>query len=117
MTIEERISIIEKALDDKKASDITSIKVDEMTILTDYFVICSAKSTTQVKAIADNVEEEMTKVGFEPAHKEGGAECRWIVLDYGDIIVHIFYDETRMLYAFDKLWENGKNVEKFVTED
>ena len=75
---------------------------------TDYFVVCSAPTATQVRAIADNVEEELDKLEVHFSHKEGYHEGEWILLDYGDIVVHIFKNENRDYYALEKLWGDAK---------
>ena len=92
MEIKELVNYICAALSEKKAKDIDVIDVKDMTSLTEAFIICSAKSSTAVKAIADNVEEKMTELGREPMHKDGNKEARWIVLDYDEVIVHVFYE-------------------------
>ncbi|MCX4362369.1 MAG: ribosome silencing factor [Clostridia bacterium] len=106
----EKSQLICSLLDEKKAKDIVVVNLQDLTIIADCFVICSARSNTQVKALADIVEEGMSKVGVEPLRVEGKQEGRWAVLDYGDVIVHIFYEETRRLYSLENLWSNGANV-------
>lgn len=105
--------LICQALSEKKAYNITVLKVNHLTILADYFVICSAKSTTQVKALGENVEKVLAENGLEPQHKDGYTEGRWVALDYGSVIAHIFHDETRVLYALEQLWNDGANMEKY----
>ena len=100
-----------KVLDAKKANDIALLKVDGLTILADYFVICSANSTTQVRALADSVEEEFEKVGIAPLSREGKQGLNWILLDYGDFIIHIFYQETREFYNLEKLWDDAEKID------
>lgn len=103
-----------RALSDKKGEDITILDVKELTVLADYFIICSGKSAPQVRALAENVDEKLSKeLGVEPLHRDGVTEGRWIVLDYGNIIVHIFRDDTRMIYCLEKLWGNDNNIEKY----
>ena len=106
----EKVEFICKLLDDKKAKDIVTVNLENLTVIADYFIICSARSNTQVKALSDIVEEGMSKAGMEPLRAEGKQEGRWAVLDYGDVIVHIFYEETRRLYSLETLWSNGANV-------
>ena len=106
----EKVEFICKLLDDKKAKDIVMVNLENLTVIADYFIICSARSNTQVKALSDIVEEGMSKAGMEPLRAEGKQEGRWAVLDYGDVIVHIFYEETRKLYSLETLWSNGANV-------
>lgn len=115
MNTEEMKRVICKALSDKKGEDITVLDVRELTVLADYFIISSGKSAPQVRALAENVDEVLSKeYGIEPLHRDGVSEGRWIVMDYGSIIVHAFRDDTRMLYCLEKLWGNEKNIEKYT---
>ena len=98
-----------KALDDKRAKDIVVLKVDEMTVLTDYMVIATGRSVPQVKALADNVEEELAKLDLDPKRREGYTEGRWCVLDYGDVMVHVFHEQDREYYQLERLWADGTN--------
>lgn len=103
-----------KLLSDKKGSGIVYIDVESKTSLCDYFVICSGRSSTQVKSLAENLEEKMEKdCNLSPRRKEGLREGRWAVLDYEDVIVHIFNDEERDFYHLERLWEDGKNLTKY----
>lgn len=102
-----------KALSDKKAHDIVIVDVADQTVVCSYFVIASGTSTTQVRALGDNVEEALEKQGVSAIRKEGLHEGRWGVLDYGDVIVHIFNDESRLFYYLERLWDSGKNVEHY----
>ena len=101
-----------KYLSSKKAEDILSVDVREKTALCDYFVIASGRNTTQVRALCENLEEHLSKQGIEPRRTEGVRDGRWGVLDYGDIIVHIFNDESRLFYHLERLWTEGENVRK-----
>lgn len=107
----ERASLAVKVLDKKKAADVKLLKVSDLTILADYFVICSAGSTTQVKALADYVEDEFAKYGIHPTAREGKGGNEWMLLDYGDVIVHIFYREMREFYGLDKLWNDAESID------
>ena len=98
-----------KALDDKRGKDIVVLKVDEMTVITDYMVIAAGRSVPQVKALADEVDEKMAEAGWILRRSEGGTEGRWIVMDYGSILVHIFNQEERTYYNLERLWEDGSN--------
>lgn len=99
---------------DKKAYDVVSIKVTDLTIVADYFVIASGHSSTQVKALAGYVDEKLSKdKGIEPLRIEGVSEGRWIVIDYGAVIVEIFHHESRQYYQLERLWEDGKNTTKY----
>lgn len=103
-----------KFLSEKKANDIVKIYVADKTIIADYFVIASARSSTQVKALSEYVEEFVEKNGGEVRRTEGITEGRWAVIDAGDIIVHIFNDEQRLFYHLERIWGDG---EKFVDEE
>lgn len=106
------LEAIVKALDSKRAEDIQVIGVKNLTILGDYFVIANGTSTTHTKTLADEVEYQMTKLGVEPLHREGrGNGSNWIVLDYNDIIVHVFYKETRDFYQLERLWADGEKMD------
>ncbi len=105
--------IICRELDEHKAVDITILDVAHLTVVADYFVICTAKSNKQVKALAEFVEDKLEEYGIEAIHRDGLTEGKWAVLDYGGVIVHVFNDETRMFYCLEKLWADGKNVYKY----
>ena len=103
-----------KALSDKKAHDIVILDVHDQTVVCSYFVIASGHSTTQVRALGDAVEEKLEKdAGLFPVRKEGLREGRWGVIDYGDVIVHIFNEESRLYYYLERLWDSGRNVEHY----
>lgn len=110
MTAEEKMQRIVRHLDNKKAHDIKVLKVTGLTLLADYFVICSAPSTTQVKALGDTLEENMEKAGEQLLKKEGKQGQNWILLDYSDVIVHVFYQETREFYGLEKLWADAEEM-------
>lgn len=111
MTDREKLEIAVKALDSKKAVNITALKVEDLTILANYFVIASASSTTQVRALADEVEFKLGEKGVKPRGIEGYQSREWIVLDYYDVIVHIFLGETRDFYQLERLWADGTPVD------
>ena len=111
MTDKEELEIAVKALDSKKAEKITVLKVGDLTILANYFVIASATSTTQVKALADSVEYHLEQAGVTPKNIEGIQSRNWIVLDYVDVIVHIFTDEAREFYQLEHLWTDGEVID------
>ena len=110
MTTQEKLQVVCKALSAKKAEDIKVVDIQGMTYIADFFVVCSGRRAPQVKAIYDNLDEEMSKAGFEPKRSEGISEGRWIAVDYSDIIVHVFHKEAREVYALDTLWNKGDNV-------
>jgi len=94
-----------KALDDKKAGNIELMDVAEQTSLAEYFVIASCQSTTQVKACADEVEDQLKEAGVDLLHSEGYRGGAWILLDYGDVVVHVMQEETREFYDIERLWK------------
>lgn len=112
MTQQELLETIVKALDSKRAEDIKVLRVNDLTILGDYFVIANGTSTTHTRTLADEVEYQVSQKGLEPTHREGrGNGSNWVVLDYSDIIVHIFYKETREFYQLERLWADGELVD------
>ena len=104
MTEQEISLVVCKAASDKKARDIVTMDMRGLMSSTDYFVICSANTATQVRAIADNIEEELEKEGVSFMHKEGYREGEWVLLDYGDVVAHVFRQEAREYYALERLW-------------
>lgn len=111
MTSTEKMEIIAKFLDSKKAHDIKVLKVADLTLLADYFIVCSAQSTTQVKSLSDNLLEHLEERGEEPLKREGKQGLNWILLDYSDVIVHVFYQETREFYGLEKLWADAEEID------
>lgn len=99
-----------EAADSKKGFEILILDLRKLTYITDYFVICSANNTTQVSAIADEIGQTLAKTGKHPAHIEGQTEAQWILMDYGDVVVHVFDDQTRQYYALEKLWADAPRV-------
>lgn len=108
--IDERISIIAKACSDKMGFDIKVLNLKGLTIIADYFIIASGNSTTQVGAITDEVEQKMAEAGFHLRNKEGHKGSRWVLLDFGDIVVHIFHKDDREFYNLEKLWADGEEL-------
>ncbi len=102
-----------KALSDKKGEDIVILNVGDQTVVCSYFVIASGKSTTQVRALCENVEEQLKKLDLEPVRTEGVREGRWGVLDYGDVVIHVFNEESRLFYYLERLWDSGQNLEHY----
>ncbi|MFV0413417.1 MAG: ribosome silencing factor [Oscillospiraceae bacterium] len=102
---------IAKALDSKKALDIKVLRVHDLTILADYFVIASGTSNTHVGALADEVQFKLGEAGVKPASTEGTGTRSWVLLDYGSVVVHVFYPETREFYALERLWADGEPVQ------
>lgn len=115
-TSSELVNQICKVLADKQALDIKIVEIAGISDIADYFVICSGRSMPQVKALFDHLEEQMEKQDKIALRKEGYSEGRWIAVDYGEVIVHIFHKDTREIYALDTLWNNGSNVTTFDVE-
>ena len=101
-----------EALEEKKGEDIKVIDITEVSILADYFIIASGMNKNQVQALVDNVEETLGRAGYECRQVEGYQTANWILLDYGDVIVHIFDSENRLFYDLERIWRDGKLVEK-----
>ncbi|MDR2090887.1 MAG: ribosome silencing factor, partial [Clostridiales bacterium] len=116
MTSQELKNNICRILDSKKAADITILDVERLTVLADYFIIAGGTSTTNVKALAEYVEEKMEEKGVFAIRKEGLKDARWVVYDYGSVILHILLDDMRLFYCLEKLWSDGKNLEKYMSE-
>jgi ribosome-associated protein len=101
---------VAKAADEKKAFDILILDLRSLTSIADYFVICSGSSTTQVGAITDGIGEALAHIGVHPSHIEGETEAKWILMDYGDVVVHIFEDQTRAYYVLERLWGDAPRI-------
>ena len=114
MTSNEKTQLICKILSDKKADGIVYIAIENKTSLCDYFIIAGGRSKTQVKALAENLEEKLKKeYDIVPRRTEGIQGGRWAVLDYEDVIVHLFGDEERDFYRLERLWEDGENLTRY----
>ena len=100
-----------KSLEDKKGNDIRVIDIQDVSIIADYFIIASGSNRNQVQTMADNVEEVLGRAGYEPRQLEGYGTATWILMDYNDIIVHIFSEEDRLFYDLERIWRDGKNVD------
>lgn len=100
-----------KALEDKKAKDVHILDISEVSVLADYFLIASGTNRNQVQAMVDNVEEELHKAGFSPKQVEGYHTANWILLDYGDIIIHVFDEENRLFYDLERIWRDGTLIQ------
>ncbi|GCE06836.1 ribosome silencing factor [Dictyobacter aurantiacus] len=95
---------------DKKASDVLLLDIRDVSVIADYFVICSASNTRQIQAIADTIDEDLGKQGAQLLHREGDADSGWVLLDFGSIIVHIFGPKEREYYRIERLWSEAKTV-------
>lgn len=103
---------VARLLDDKKAKDVTIVDIRGKTIIADYFVIASATSTTAVRALVEYACEELEKRDINAAHKD--IDPKWAAVDFGGVIMHVFYDELREFYSIERLWSDGKNVRKYA---
>lgn len=110
MTSKEKALKIAHLLHEKKALDIKILELKDLTIITDYFVICSAENTIQVKALTEYVEETMDSEGFTPYGIEGFFYAHWVLIDYGDVIVHIFLEDTRRYYDLERFWLDAPRI-------
>lgn len=98
------------ALEDKKAEDIRVIDISEVSVLADYFIIADGNNRNQVQAMIDNVEETLGKAGYTPKQIEGYQNANWVLMDYSDIIVHVFDKENRLFYDLERIWRDGKTI-------
>ena len=111
--LKNKLEIIQKAIDDKKGFDTAVLDVSQKTSIADYFVIASGNSSNQAVAIADEIEDKMSKAGYDILNiKEGYRSARWIILDYADVIVHVFHKEERDYYDLERLWKEFEKMSK-----
>jgi ribosome-associated protein len=99
-----------EAANSKQAFDIQVLDLRKLTSMADYFVICSGSNTTQVNAIADWINKALAEAGIRSSHLEGASQAKWVLMDYGDVIVHVFEEQTRLYYSLDKLWGDAPRV-------
>ncbi len=99
------------ALDEKKAEDIKIIDIEQISVMADYFLIASGTNRSQVQALAENVEEQLGKAGFAVKQIEGLQSANWVLMDCGEVIVHIFDRENRLFYDLERIWKDGKLIE------
>lgn len=111
MTSYEMALLLARTLDGKKGQDIKVLKTEELTTLADYFVLCTATSNTQIKAMSDACEEEMEKRGERAHHIEGHREGTWLLMDFSSVVVHVFTDEARKFYDLERLWADAQPVD------
>ena len=101
---------IRTLLNEKKAHYLKAIRIEDISSLADYFVFANGSSTTQVKALADELEMKLIEQGIKPHHIEGYQSNSWILLDYGTVVIHIFTEQARAFYDLDRLWQDGESV-------
>lgn len=100
-----------EALEDKKAEDIKVIDISEVSVMADYFIIAGGSNRSQIQALCDNVAEKLTRAGFPARQTEGYDTANWVLLDFQDVIVHIFDKENRLLYDLERIWRDGRSVD------
>lgn len=100
-----------EALEDKKAEDIHVIDISEVSVIADYFIIAGGNNRSQIQALCDNVEEKLGRAGNVVRQIEGYDTANWILMDFGDVIIHIFDRENRLLYDLERIWRDGKQIE------
>ena len=106
----ELVKLAYKALSDKKGGDIKIIDIHEVSVLADYFIIADGSNINQVQAMADHVQEVLGREGWECRQVEGYQNANWILLDYGDVIIHLFSREDRLFYDLERIWRDGKTL-------
>jgi ribosome-associated protein len=100
-----------RILGGKKAEDVAAIDIANISSLADYFLLCSGGSTTQVKSLAEELEFKLSEQGVNPRRIEGAQSASWIILDYGEVVIHVFHRETRQFYNLERLWADGKFID------
>lgn len=110
MTADRKVRLAARAALDRKALDLVILDVQGLSGVTDYFLVCSGRSTTHVDSIADAVRAALKAAEVRPLHVEGTAESGWTLLDFGDVLVHVFLEETRVYYALERLWGDAPSV-------
>lgn len=111
MNTEEMLAAAVKILDGKKAEDVRVIGIKDLTIIADYFIIANGTSSTHTRSLADELEFRLKEKGLEPRQIQGNNGSNWIILDYSDVVVHIFNKEMREFYNLERLWQDGETVD------
>ena len=107
----EAAALAVRALDEKQGADIRLLKTEELTVLADYFIICTANSTTHVRTLYDEVDKRLSEAGLPPIRREGYRNSTWLLLDFGSVIVHIFQKEARDFYNLERLWDDAEEID------
>lgn len=110
-TVKRMAGVAIRALEDKKAEDIRVVDISQVSVLADYFIIANGTNTSQIQALADEVEEKLGREGYPLRQMEGYDHANWVLLDFGDIIIHIFDKENRLFYDLERIWRDGKMIE------
>lgn len=101
-----------EAMEEKKANDVKILDIEKISTIADYFIIGSGTNRNQVQAMADEIEEQLGRAGCEPKSIEGYTNANWILMDYGDIVIHIFDEENRLFYDLERIWRDGSSISK-----
>lgn len=110
LTPAEMAKLAVQAMDEKMGKEITVLRTTDVTVLADYFVLCTAASTTQIKTLSDAVEHVLTQAGEPPRRREGERSSGWVLIDFGCVVVHIFMEEARNFYDLERLWADAEKV-------
>lgn len=116
MEMTDQVRNIVQILDDKKADDIVVMDVRSLTIIADYFIVASASNVNHVRTLSEEVQEKLAQQGTVPLRTEGENECRWVVIDYGDVLVHLFHAKEREFYQLERLWKVEGNYLDYSRE-
>lgn len=118
LNIEKELGVVVRAADDKHGEDIVALDMQSVSLLADYFVIVSANSQRQIEAIVDGIDEQITKAGYSIRRIEGNKNSNWVLIDLGDIVVHVFQTEERQFYNLEKLWSEApqKDVSQWLVK-
>lgn len=108
--LEDKLHLIAEAALDRKAQDLLVLDVRGLVTYTDYLIVCSGNTDRQVRAIAENVQAEMAEIGYRPLGVEGKSQANWMIIDYGDYVVHVFHTEARETYNLEKLWSDAPRL-------
>lgn len=111
------VKLVYEALDEKKGEDIQIIEIKDISIIADYFIIANGTNASQVDALVSSVTDKLGRNGFETKRIEGVRSASWILMDYGDVVVHIFSKEDRLFYNLERIWRDGKTISKDQLED
>lgn len=101
-----------EALEEKKGEDIQVIEIKDISVIADYFIIANGSNSQQVDALVDSIKDQLGRAGYEPIRVEGVRSASWILMDYGDVIVHVFSKEDRLFYNLERIWRDGKTISK-----
>jgi len=113
----EMVKLAYEALEDKKGEDIKVIEIGDISIIADYFIIANGTNSSQVTALVDSVQDKLTRAGYEPKRVEGVRSSTWVLMDYGDVIVHVFSQDDRLFYNLERIWRDGKTITKEQLEN